>query len=299
MKILIPLPTYGFDPTETSVSWKIIHDAGHDVFFATENGAVASPDRIMVTGEGLDPWGFIPGIKRIKLFGLMLRAHAGARAACEDMQKDTLFQNPVGYSDLLVDDYDGVVLPGGHDKSIRPYLESKVLQQFMVDFFEKKNPNGLHKPVGAVCHGVVLLARSISSKTGQSVLHGKKTTALTWSQEKAAWDLTRYFLRFWDPLYYRTYPELYNDPLGYRGVEQEVKRALAEDGDFLLVPEDSPNYGMQTRNLARDSLSDSRPAWVVRDGNYVSARWPGDVHTFAKTYVELLGQQSVDSTDLK
>ena len=291
MKILIPLPTYGFDPTETSVSWKIIHDAGHDVFFATENGAVANPDRVMVTGEGLDPWGFIPGIKRIKLFGLVLRAHAGARAACEDMQKDTLFQNPVGYSDLLVDDYDGVVLPGGHDKSIRPYLESKVLQQFMVDFFEKKNPNGLHKPVGAVCHGVVLLARSISSKTGQSVLHGKKTTALTWSQEKAAWNLTRYFLRFWDPLYYRTYPELASDPSGYRSVEQEVKRALASNDDFLSVPTDSANHGLKTRNLARDSLNDSKPAWVVRDGNYISARWPGDVHTFAKAYVELLSEQ--------
>jgi hypothetical protein len=29
-------------------------------------------------------------------------------------------------------------------------------------------------------------------------------------------------------------------------------------------------------------------AWVVRDGNYISARWPGDVHTFARTFAELL-----------
>jgi hypothetical protein len=28
----------------------------------------------------------------------------------------------------------------------------------------------------------------------------------------------------------------------------------------------------------------------VRDRNYVSARWPGDAHTFAKTFAALLPQ---------
>jgi hypothetical protein len=32
---------------------------------------------------------------------------------------------------------------------------------------------------------------------------------------------------------------------------------------------------------ARDTATDSRPAFVVDDGDYVSARWPGDTHTFA------------------
>jgi len=27
----------------------------------------------------------------------------------------------------------------------------------------------------------------------------------------------------------------------------------------------------------------------VQDGNYVSARWPGDAHTFAARFAELLG----------
>jgi hypothetical protein len=26
----------------------------------------------------------------------------------------------------------------------------------------------------------------------------------------------------------------------------------------------------------------------VRDGSYVSARWPGDAHTFARTFCEVL-----------
>jgi hypothetical protein len=38
--------------------------------------------------------------------------------------------------------------------------------------------------------------------------------------------------------------------------------------------------------LFRDSPRDWPP--VVRDGNYVSARWPGDVHTFARTFAEVL-----------
>jgi hypothetical protein len=30
---------------------------------------------------------------------------------------------------------------------------------------------------------------------------------------------------------------------------------------------------------------------VVRDGNYVSARWPGDAHTFAKTFAAVLADR--------
>jgi hypothetical protein len=33
--------------------------------------------------------------------------------------------------------------------------------------------------------------------------------------------------------------------------------------------------------MARDTVTDSRPAFVVDDGDYLSARWPGDTHTFA------------------
>jgi hypothetical protein len=64
-----------------------------------------------------------------------------------------------------------------------------------------------------------------------------------------------------------------------------VTRALASPADFIDVPE---GYRMKTSALARDSMTDERPAWVVCDGNYVSARWPGDVHTFAKQFAGLL-----------
>ena len=37
-----------------------------------------------------------------------------------------------------------------------------------------------------------------------------------------------------------------------------------------------------------DTPDDERPAFVVVDGNYVSARWPGDAHTFARRFAALL-----------
>jgi hypothetical protein len=122
------------------------------------------------------------------------------------------------------------------------------------------------------------------------VLHGRKTTALTWKLENTAWTLTRFFARFWDPNYYRTYMEEAGQPQGYMSVQAEVTRALAAPTDFLDVPSADPDRLAKASGLQRDSYDNDRPAFVVRDGNYVSARWPGDVHTFAKTFAQLLKQ---------
>ena len=164
---------------------------------------------------------------------------------------------------------------------MRDYLESRTLQRCVVDFF------GGQKPVAAICHGVLLAARSISPKTGHSVLHGYKTTALTWALENSAWKVAR-VTRFWDPNYYRTYLEQAGDPDGYMSVQQEVTRALADPANFLDVPSTDPEVRRKTSGLQRDTIDDARSAFVVRDRNYVSARWPGDVHTFAKTFCSLL-----------
>ena len=78
---------------------------------------------------------------------------------------------------------------------MRVYLGSGVLQSAVKDFFAQK------KPVGAICHGVLLAARS-SLYPGKSVLYGKKTPALTKQMKLIAWRLTRLYLSD----YYRTYP---------------------------------------------------------------------------------------------
>jgi putative intracellular protease/amidase len=278
MKILIAIPNHDFDPTEVAVSWKVLKSAGHVVFFATPDGNRAHADPIMLSGEGLDPWGFLPLLRKIRLIGLSLRAHAPARRAYREMESDLQFLEPLRYADLRVTNFDALLLPGGHAKKMRQYLESKELQSFVADFFDSG------KPVAAVCHGVVLAARSISKKTGKPVLHGRKTTALTWKLENSGWTLSKFLARWWDPDYYRTYLEEPGQPIGYMSVQQEVTRALAKPEDFVDVAPDAPDRFAKTSGMARDSEANSKPAWVVRDGNYVSARWPGDVHTFAKTF---------------
>jgi hypothetical protein len=67
-----------------------------------------------------------------------------------------------------------------------------------------------------------------------------------------------------------------------------VTRALARAEDFRDVPSDDPHYRRKTSGLVRDTSDDETAAFVVQDRNYVSARWPGDVHTFAKTFAGLL-----------
>jgi putative intracellular protease/amidase len=72
------------------------------------------------------------------------------------------------------------------------------------------------------------------------------------------------------------------------GVQQEVSRSLQSVDDFIDVPVDDPHYKLKTSGTTRDSLNDGRAAWVVADGNYISARWPGDAHTLALTFLEKL-----------
>lgn len=280
MKVIIPIPSHDFDPSEVAVTWKVLRDSGHELHFATPDGRRGYADPIMLSGEGLDPWGFIPILKKVRLIGLLLRAQAGARRAYRELEQDPRFLAPLRWDQLRVEDWDGLFLPGGHARRMREYLESAVLQGFVADFFDS------HKPVGAICHGVLLAARSVSRKTGKSVLYGRKTTALTWKLEKSAWTLTKFLARFWDPGYYRTYGELKGQPAGYMSVQAEVTRALASPEDFVDVPAGAADHFAKTGGMARDSLDNSAPAWMVRDGNYVSARWPGDVHTFAREFAK-------------
>jgi putative intracellular protease/amidase len=282
--VLIPLPSRDFDPTEVAISWLVLTQDGHRVTFATPEGRPARADSIMISGRGLDPWSPVPGLGRLKLVGLLLRANSEARRAYREMIATTAYQLPERWNYLDASEYDALLLGGGHrPRGMRRYLESKTLQRLVAEYFEAD------KPVAAICHGVLLAARSRTSN-GRSVLHGRKTTALTWKLEKAASNIAR-FTRFWDRDYYRTYTEKPTEPKGYMSVEQEVVRNLASPQDFMDVPHDTPHFKRKTSGLSRDTLADDTPAWVVRDGNYVSARWPGDAHTFAKTFAEVLARQ--------
>lgn len=280
-KVLIPLPRRDFDPSEAAVSWSVLKRLGHSVAFATPDGRPGEADDMMLSGEGLDVWGFLPGLKHIVAVGRLMRANADARAAYARMQDDPAYKAPLSWSQIRREDFDGLLLPGGHRaRGMREYLENETLQRLVADFFAA----GL--PVAAICHGVLLAARSRGAD-GRSVLFGRRTTALTWALERAAWRVGR-IVRFWDPNYYRTYEDGLGEPPGYMSVEQEVTRALARPADFLDVPRIDPDYRKKTSGMVRDTFDDERPAFVVRDRNYVSARWPGDAHTFARRFAAML-----------
>ncbi len=284
--VLMPLPACDFDPTEVAVSWQILSEAGHEVVFATPSGQPGRADDIMVSGRGLDPWGAVPLLRNVTVVGRALRADAAGRRAYAALLDDTAFGAPLHWGAARRSAYDALVLPGGHRaRGMRDYLESTEVQQMAIDSFRAG------KPVGAICHGVLVAARAVDPASGHSVLHGRRTTALTWQLEGRAWQLASR-TRFWDPDYYRTYVEEPGQPAGYMSVQQEVTRALAEPGDFVTVPSGSAEYRRKTSGRSRDTVTDARPAWVVRDGVYVSARWPGDAHTFARTFADVLAEAS-------
>ncbi len=282
---VIVLPSEGFDPSEAAVSWQVLKRNGQEILFATPDGRSAAADPLMVTGVGLDWWGWIPGLKQLKAIGLMLRANAAARRAYTDMLADAAYQSPMTYQEIQPEAIDGLVLPGGHAKSMRPFLEDEVLQAKIAACFKSAQTN-THVPVAAICHGVLVLARS-KDEQGKSILFDRKLTALPWEFERKAWMLGRIF-RFWDPRYYRTYLENSMEAPGFWSVEAEIKRELASPEDFRLPTKGSKDFAIKNSGLHRDTLHNQRPAWVVEDGNLVTARWPGDVHGFAQCFLRVV-----------
>lgn len=247
-KVLIPVPAYGFDPTEAAIPWKLLSEKNFGIVFTTPNGEKSSADSLMLKGEHLGIWKSV------------LRARQDAVDAYYEMEKTESFCNPLNYHDVQEKSFDAILLPGGHDKGVKEYLESSVLQQLIVDFFKAQ------KPVGAICHGVVLAARSINADTEKSVIHNYKTTSLLKSQELLAYNLTRLWLKD----YYLTYPGM--------TVEEEVKSVLSDTHNFMKGP--TP--------LSRDNLNRLKKGFVVKDRNYLSARWPGDVYNFSLEFIKMI-----------
>jgi len=64
-------------------------------------------------------------------------------------------------------------------------------------------------------------------------------------------------------------------------VQDEVAAALRSPLDFLTGPP----------ALLRDSDRLQRVGFSVRDGGYLSARWPGDAHRFAYQLAAMLADE--------
>jgi putative intracellular protease/amidase len=230
--VWIPLPDVDFDVTEVAVPWKVLTRAGHEVVFVTEKGgAPAAADPLLLTGV---------------LFG-KLGAEPEPKRWYAEMIASPAFCAPLSWVGLDVTRFDALILPGGHAPGMRQYLGNAELQSKVSQYF------ALNRPVGAICHGVLVAARA-------GALKGRQTTCLPKYMERSA-----YLATFWKlGRYYRTYDAY---------VEDEVKATLSQPADFVRGPFELS---------ARGTDSDDAAAFVVEDGNYVSARWPGDAYLFAK-----------------
>lgn len=233
-KILIPIPDFDFDLTEVAVPWKRFVENGFQVVFATENAAVAKTDQRLIDGV---------------IFG-QLGAKPYAIALYNEMLASNEFNNPITYQNINPDDYDLLHLPGGHEKGIKQYLESAVLQEKVAQFFYKE------KLVGSVCHGAIVLARTKDKNTGKSIVANRKMTALTKSLEKLAYYITAWKLGD----YYRTYPTYTQD---------EVQNNLSNPSNFKTGPFMFKPF-------------------VCKDKNLITARWPKDIELYSKTLLKAL-----------
>lgn len=176
-----------------------------------------------------------------------------------ELERAAEFVAPRRWSECRAADHDALLLAGGHAPGMKQYLGSAEVHRITAEFFAGP------KPIAAICHGVLVAARS--RLDGRSVLHGLRTTCLPRYMERSA-----YLATFWRRgRYYRTYP---------RYVEDEVVTALARPEDFERGP----------RELSRRGTRDDHSAaFVVEDGRYVSARWPGDAYLFAERLIARLG----------
>jgi putative intracellular protease/amidase len=253
--ILVPLPDRDFDVTEVAVPWTLLSEAGYEVAFATEEGTRPAADPLLLDGV---------------VFG-MLGARPEPIQLYRELEASPAFTQPRRWSAVDPADFAAVLVPGGHAQGMRQLLESSTVQDLVRDFWRAG------RPVAAICHGVLVLARTIIPESGRSILHGRRTTCLPKYMERSA-----YLATFWRRgRYFRTYPTY---------VEDEVRAALGEGGTFERGPR---------ALFARGSRDDDRPAFVVEDGHYLSARWPGDAYLFARRLLARLAATGSSRTALK
>jgi|CXWL01.1.fsa_nt_gi putative intracellular protease/amidase len=233
-RILIPLPDNDFDLTEVAVPWKLFAQKDYSITFATENGNRAYCDPKLISGV---------------IFG-QLGAEKEAIRFYRELEQRNEFLNPITYNDIQPENFDALVLPGGHAQGMKQYLESKILQQKVLQFFS------LNKIVGSICHGSIVLARTIDPATGKSIVHEKKLTGLTKFLERIAYYITCWKLG----KYYRTYPAY---------VQDEVKANLADKNNFKTGGNQFKPY-------------------VCADGNLITGRWPKDAYLFSETIITKL-----------
>ena len=181
-----------------------------------------------------------------------LKCRLEGQAAYAAMITAPRYNAPMTWAKVRAPRFAALHFPGGHAPGMKRYCESAEVYRIAQEAFAAK------LPVSAICHGVLPLARA-------RVLQGRRTTALTHIMEEISVRLTNRAL----PGHYRTYPI---------SVEDEVRQRLGPAGRF-------ERGGLFPRYSGAKA---PEAGFVLRDGNYLSARWPGDAWTLALRLGELL-----------
>jgi len=187
-----------------------------------------------------------------------LWAHAENIALYDRLVASDAFRAPIRWAGAGMTDFDAILFAGGHGPGMRPYCASPDVARLGREAF------AADKLVAAICHGVLPLARA-KQADGRPLLEGRRTTSLTAVMENMSVLMTR--RKMGD--HYRTYAE---------SVESEARRAVGNGGAYLRGPI-LPGYATRAR---------PDRGFVVEDGAYLSARWPGDAWTLADAMVARL-----------
>ncbi|MFC9238082.1 type 1 glutamine amidotransferase domain-containing protein [Streptomyces decoyicus] len=166
------------------------------------------------------------------LFG-RLGAEEEPRRCYEELTRSEEFTATVAWAELAPEEYDGLILPGGHAPGMRQYLGSEVLRQQAGRFW------ALDRPVGVICQGVLVPARAREASTGRSLPADRRTACLPKYMERSAYLTTAWRLG----RYYRTYPAY---------MEDEVRAVLdGPDARFERGPRVLAARGHRDRRLRR------------------------------------------------
>jgi len=252
-RVICCLPDNGFDVSESAVPWEVLRKHNVIVDFATQEGVSPECDPLLLKGHWLFPF---------------IQAPADVQEIYSRLRQEPAFQKPKRWRDDSFDltAYDGLLLPGGHAKGVRQLVECTVLRKKIEAFFVLVEQQ--QRVCAAICHGVLALSRARHpADVNRSLLYAHRSTCLPRYMENMACNLT--WLVLGD--YYRTYPNT--------TVEDELRAELKDaDTQFQRGP----------LNLFGNKSAES--AFVVQDGNYLSARWPGDAQLLGELMLSKLTQ---------
>jgi putative intracellular protease/amidase len=142
---------------EFAAPYYIWKEAGYDVVLGSTNGGKIPLDEASLSGDFLTE---------------------AAKKFQGDDEAVKLMENSVAAKDVTdTSEYAAIFIPGGHGISADG-PDNPTLQKLLVDFYESG------KVVSSVCHGPIALTH-VKLSDGKWLLHGKKATGFTNSEEEA------------------------------------------------------------------------------------------------------------------